>query len=329
MNTSSPPKCSNEQCSYPETGCDMGCPDPDDCDLFHSEDGTKVSLDSPKHSAFPWTGRPFGLRDAHYVSGRRKPLTIGVFGPSDAGKTTLLAMLYLMVLHGIEVCKGRRFSGSYTLEGWEQISRRLQFKPGSPIQYPPHTTSQESRIPGLLHFSFADRGLHKQHALFADAPGEWFANWTRNANGADAQGARWIAEHADKCLLVADSGALTGTDAGPARQTLEFLVSRLASAVNPGQVALIWTKTDIERSPLLIQSVEAHFKSRFPDSPIFSVHVPLKAEGANALGNTEDLQKVYLWALERPIGLAVIPKMRKPTAEDPFLAFRFNDEACI
>jgi hypothetical protein len=44
--------------------------------------------------------------------------------------------------------------------------------------------------------------------MFADAPGEWFQKWAANRDSADGAGARWVAEHADVFLLVADCEAL-------------------------------------------------------------------------------------------------------------------------
>ena len=243
---------------------------------------------------------------------------LGVIGPVNAGKTTLLAMLYLMILRGVSILKERQFAGSYTLEGWEYITRWLQLQPNSPIQFPPHTTSKGERTPGLLHLAFAADHTGKRDTLLTDAPGEWFDSWTRNAKSPEAAGARWISDNADKFLLIADTEALTGERSGPSRSTLEFLTTRLADQARGRDVALLWTKTDIQRPKPLIAAVETHFHRCFPEALIFNVHAPLKAsDDPSGLGYIDDLRAVFEWALEDPENGCTVPRPHSVESADP------------
>ena len=74
---------------------------------------------------FPWTGRPLGLIDLRFVSATRRPHLVGIAGAADAGKTTLLCLLFLAIYRGRRIGP-HTFSGSFTLQGWENIARHLQ-----------------------------------------------------------------------------------------------------------------------------------------------------------------------------------------------------------
>src|SRR3546814_7076877 len=48
----------------------------------------------------PWNGLAMGESDLNFVSGRIKPITVGIVGPESAGKTTLLGAFYLLLGQG-------------------------------------------------------------------------------------------------------------------------------------------------------------------------------------------------------------------------------------
>ena len=314
--------CPSPQCDYPDVSCELGHVSAADCPHFTPVEQAQTPERTADHTTFPWTGRPLGLNDLRFVAGRRKPLVLGVIGSANAGKTTLLAMLYLMVQRGIPILEKRQFAGSYTLEGWEYIARWLQLKPSSPIQFPPHTTSKGERAPGLLHLAFATDHTGKRDILVTDAPGEWFDSWTSNADDPSAAGARWISDHAEKFLLIADTEALTGDRGGPSRLTLEFLTTRLADRARGRSVALVWTKTDIQRPDMLIETVENHFLRLFPGAPIFNVHVPLKAsENSSDLGHVDDIKAVFAWGLEDPTDNWTVLRSAPQNGADPFFSY--------
>jgi hypothetical protein len=157
-------------------------------------------------------GAALGRTDIGFVAGRAKPTLVGLVGPENAGKTTLLAAWYLLIGRGVPISERHRFAGSFTLSGWEAVARSLQWAPGSPPEFPAHTSTRGGREQGLLHFAFREDDEQLRDYLFTDAPGLWFQKWAINEEAADAAGARWIFEHADLFLLMADCAALSGRD---------------------------------------------------------------------------------------------------------------------
>lgn len=319
-------ECPLVDCFYPDTNCSAGHVRAQSCPHMaglHNEQEPETG--GAEDALFPWTGRAFGLTDLRFISAHQRPHVIGLAGPADAGKTTLLAMLFLMMTRGIQITTGQQFAGSYTLQGWENIARWLQLNSDGPVQYPPHTTSHTGRHPGLLHLRVNEEGQGSRDVVLTDAPGEWFVDWTTDVGAETAAGARWTAVFSDKLLIVADTEALTGSNGGPARNTLEFLIRRVASGRDHGEVALIWTKTDMPRPPSLIKTVETHFKKCFPDAPIFQVQVPAEAAD-NGAPHLSELTAVFSWAFAKRRSKVAIT-VPKSVRTDPFLSYRGRDHA--
>ena len=312
-------KCQLEDCFFPNTNCGVGFMDVAQCRHFQGgtdQDPTDLAADDER---FPWTGRPFGLKDVRFISAVKRPHVVGIAGLADAGKTTLLGMLFLMIYRGYQIMEGATFSGSFTLQGWENIARYLQLTSSGPIQFPPHTT-QSGRLPGLLHLRFSLDDGSDQDFLLSDAPGEWFSHWTDDAEAENAAGARWIAANADNVVIVADTEALTGPQRGPARTNLEFLTRRVQSNFRKDAVTLLWSKTDLPRPNELVATVNRHFNDCFPGAPVFSVQVPDKDDKADE-APLEALKELFKWAF------ATIPQrtiVDLPVSKDvdPFLSYR-------
>ena len=276
----------------------------------------QLAVDDEK---FPWTGRPFGLTDLRFLSTVRRPHVVGIAGLADAGKTTLLGMLFLMIYRGYSVIQGADFAGSFTLQGWENIARHLQHNTDGPIQFPPHTT-QAGRLPGLLHLRFALNAGHSRDYLLCDAPGEWFAHWTDDSEAEDGAGARWIAAHADRLLIVADSEALTGPASGSARRSLEFLVRRIQSNFRRDGVALTWSKVDLPRPDDLVEKTQRQFRACFPEAPIFAVQVPEHEPSDDA--PLQALLDLFRWTFSNTPGEMNIEWPAPVHSDDIFLSYR-------
>ena len=312
-------ECQMEYCFFPNTNCGAGFMDVARCPHYQEDSGQGSTDPTADDERFPWTGRPFGLKDLRFLSSVKRPHLVGIAGPADAGKTTLLGMLFLMIYRGYRIMDDAVFAGSFTLQGWENIARHLQLNSDGPIQFPPHTT-QSGRLPGLLHLRFSVAGGSDRDFLLSDAPGEWFSNWTDNAEAENAAGARWIAANADTVVIVADTAALTGPQQGPARATLEFLIRRVQGNCRKDAVALLWSKTDLPRPKELVATINHHFHSCFPGAPVFSVQVPDKEEKAEE-APLEALRELFQWVF------ASVPEritVDLPVSEDvdPFLSYR-------
>ena len=279
MSSAGQDRCQMEDCFFPSTSCGAGFMEVTECP-HHQEASSQGPTDpAADDERFPWTGRPFGLKDLRFLSSVRRPHVVGVVGPADAGKTTLLGMLFLMIYRGHQIMDDAAFAGSFTLQGWENIARHLQLNSDGPIQFPPHTT-QSGRFPGLLHLRFSVDGRSDRDFLLSDAPGEWFSYWTDDAEAENAAGARWIVANADTVVIVADTKALTGPQKGPARTNLEFLIRRVQGNFRKDAVALLWSKTDITRPDELVATINRHFDGCFPGAPVFAVQISDKEEKA-------------------------------------------------
>ena len=239
-------KCRHPDCYVPDTSCVMGNRSPQECEHWaggNSEEEQKAAADTSDPIVVPWSGGSLGLSDVAFVGARGKSRVVGLIGPQNAGKTTFLAAIFLL-LSRFGNTPTRKFAGSYTLRGWEQIASHLKWAGSEPPRFPPHTTSFDSRTPGLLHIALRG-GQELEDLLFVDAPGEWFREWAFNREAPGAEGARWVAKHADVLLIFADCAALSGETRGEARVVLRQMIDRLGSE-RRGQLAfLIWSKSDI------------------------------------------------------------------------------------
>ena len=239
-------ECPRSKCFAPSTGCSLGHVTLDNCPEWQDSAATNADIaPTTGESLVPWTGDAMGLVDLGFVTGRGKPLVVGIMGPQNAGKTTLLAAWYLLLGRGTQLNSNWRVAGSYTLRGWETDASVMRWAPGQPPAFPAHTSSRSARSPGLLHLAFRKTDGQIQDYLFTDAPGEWFRRWAVNREAPEAEGARWVAKHADVFLMIADSEALSGPTVGSARSVLQMLAKRLGAERGTRRVALVWSKADI------------------------------------------------------------------------------------
>src|SRR5215210_4490082 len=99
-------KCSREHCYVPEHGetCNEGYLDVNTCPHFRGSKAAKSANKQDSAAAggfhFPWSGNSLGLNDFSFISGRSHPRIIGIVGPYNAGKTTLLTVQYLLLSRG-------------------------------------------------------------------------------------------------------------------------------------------------------------------------------------------------------------------------------------
>ena len=299
-------ECPRETCFWPDVRCDMGHLDHSRCPALKAHSTAKQDDHPPQKAvAMPWSGGALGLTDLGFVSGRSKPIVLAIMGPQNAGKTTLLAAWYLLLGRGDRPDDRLRFSGSYSLAGWEVVANSLRWEPGSvPPKFPPHTSSHEGRVPGLLHLAFKQDGDRNRDYFMTDAPGEWFLKWAVNRDCRDAEGARWAAEHADAFLLVADREALAGQGRGAARTDIQLLARRLAAERRGRPVALVWTKSDISVPEDSESAVRSAVLNAMPNTVEFAVSILSDPDGTES---RQGLRELLRWALS----------IQRPTARLP------------
>jgi hypothetical protein len=170
---------------------------------------------------------------------------IGLIGPPDSGKTSLLAYIYMWILKAGRL-EDWQFAGSWTLGGWESVVSECRWTGEPPPTFPPHTSSA-GRRPGFLHIAFRDPKGRLRDVIFTDAPGEWFTLWSKTPEDSAAVGARWVIEHSDALLLLIDSAALADIEKLPnTRRATRDLIERIGAIVNPRfQLTTVWTKDDV------------------------------------------------------------------------------------
>lgn len=293
-------KCTRETCFVPDTGCDLGHTDLSKCPAWHRTTRAEALADDLSDELLlPWSGSALGLADLGFVSGRARPYVIGIVGAQNAGKTTLLGAWYLLLGRGLVDFGNRRFAGSYSLSGWEAVAGSMRWAPGHPPRFPPHTTSRGGRAPGLLHLALRneDHGRPVDY-LFTDAPGEWFQKWAINTNSEEGAGARWVSDHADAFLVVADREALSGEAMGSARGSLQFLARRLGSELRERPVALVWTKADVKIAPAMDAAVRKAVFDVMPNAAEFSVSVVADSEGESILDKGTGLVGLLRWTVD-------------------------------
>lgn len=313
-------QCTRETCFVPETGCDLGHTDLSHCPAWCRQ--VETLSDHPAQTdnvLLPWSGSALGLADIGFVSGSARPVVVGVVGPQNAGKSTLLGSWYLLLGRGAIQLSDREFAGSYSLAGWEAVSGSMRWEPGQAPGFPPHTSSRNGRAPGMLHLSFWNASeIKTTDYLFADAPGEWFQKWAVNLDAPEGAGARWIADRADIFLIVADRAALSGENMGSARNSLKLLARRLASERRTQPVALVWTKADVVIPLEIENSVREAVMSNMPDAAEFSVSV-MSDDGGSG-GSGKGMVELLKWALAKRRSQLSLPS---PTSgrDDPLFLY--------
>ena len=277
--------CKHHNCWPLDTGCNIeGELDYHQCKHWQAEDKqrTESSVDHTTEQNLPWHGNSFGTTDLLFVTGRSQ-LVVGIVGGQDAGKTTFLSSFYLLLSKRSSL-PSRSFAGSYTLGGWENIAHYLRWDGDNPPAFPLHTTSEQSRIPGLLHIAFRNNQAKHHDVLFSDAPGEWFSRWAIDKHDSTVEGARWVERFASGFLLFVDCEALAGNNRGIARVDLKNLLHQLGSSVHNRPVAVIWAKSDVVISDSTRVSLQKELQTTLKNYKEFAVYAAPKDIGAENRG---------------------------------------------
>jgi hypothetical protein len=313
-------KCPQQDCWAPEIVCNFGY-DLEQCPHYKGveakEGENNVSEDT---FLLPWSGNSFGTFDLQFIAGRSKPTLIGILGAHNAGKTTLLTTLYLLLGQGRRPAS-RRFAGSYTLGGWENLAHFLRWKPHQVPSFPPHTPFDAGRTPGLLHLAFRKEDSKVEDVLLTDAPGELFTRWAIDKTAPELDSARWIARHADAFLFLVDSEALTGPRRGEARASTLTLAERLGDELAGRPVAVVWGKSDVEVKETIKAALGNSFVQLFPLHQEF--HVSVEREGDKAKVTEDAFIDLLSWLLTERNTIQVdhLPLLSQ-TDDDAMIAFR-------
>ncbi len=97
--------CSQPRCNAPDVTCRMGEGSFQDCQFWRSGTGQAARAAAQadvdlRLTRLPWSGAALGTTDLPFLTGRGEPKLVALIGPHNAGKTTLLGMLYQQVGRG-------------------------------------------------------------------------------------------------------------------------------------------------------------------------------------------------------------------------------------
>lgn len=307
-------RCSHEGC-FPDTTCALGHLHRTDCEHWNGSEPTQDDEDGvteEETSDIPWNGYTLGTSDLSILGGRGRPAVIGLIGPPNSGKTSLLAFLYMLMLKYGRVGKWL-FAGSWTLGGWESVIQHSRWTGEPPPSFPPHTSSA-GRHPGILHLALrcADSGQLRD-VMFTDAPGEWFTQWSRVPGDEISAGARWVVEHSDVLLLLIDSEALANRKKLPAaRRATRDLIDRV-SAHTSNSVSVVWTKDDVDVPAPVTRALQSMYTDFLPNAMVLRTTVE----------KPETIKACFDSALAAATLNLALSQVREPRlSDDPFLAFR-------
>lgn len=311
--------CSEKHCHVPRGPCAAGEEHWTKCPLWRgaNEQAADINSTPTPQAAPPWSGCSLGTDDLDLIAARSAPHLIGIIGPHNAGKTTLLAAWYLLLCRGDHL-PGRLFAGSASFEGWESIAHWMRWDPKVGPTFPPHTSMGQGRRPGLLHLALRLNNGSLEDILFTDAPGEWFEKWAVHRDDQDAAGARWVVRNSDVFLFIVDSESLAGTGRGSARLKVAQLARRLRDEVGQRPVHVLWTKTDVAVPPELKSNVTHDLSLHFPRMRSFSVTI----QGTER-DIAKDLMEVLAAAMRSEARLPSASMMIAPRERmDPLLIYR-------
>lgn len=98
-------KCTNSECGVAEgISCEKGYLNLSDCEYcVKAEETDNPLIDDISNSTYKvfWSGSHLGFKGLQKLSNVRRPLIIGIAGPAEAGKSTLLLTLYLQILRAL------------------------------------------------------------------------------------------------------------------------------------------------------------------------------------------------------------------------------------
>jgi Double-GTPase 2 len=272
--------------------------------------------------SLPWHSNALGALDIGWLTSKKQPLIIGIIGQSNAGKTTFLATLYMLLRGGHSIGENT-FAGSYTLLGWEKIADFLSFHSHKKVHFPPHTSSNAARLPGLLHLLLKDRNGQFQDIIFTDAPGQWFETWAIEANSDESKGARWIAESSDAFLLVADTEAFSESF-GEEKEKFLAVVERMRKIHQNRPCALVYTKSDIGLDEEDKKEVLTQVKRNIPNVKPFDV-AAINLDSEDLLHNILNLTDYLLTEKYHQKNLK--PEIEIKNMSDFFFSIRIDNYA--
>jgi len=255
-------RCSNKNCQAHITGkCYDGNDSLNTCPNWTAK-STSIKTKKRKSDAaytIAWTGEALAPDTLNIISQRSNPIIVASVGNVDAGKTSYLAMLYLLFLNGHKL-DDYQFAGSLTLTAWDKLADKLRYNRGN-VEFPAPTPSNPDYY-HLLHLALKKESkLHD--VVLTDTSGEVFKLWADNKDDENAENARWIHKNASAFLLFVDCEALEIRKAKAKGEILD-IASRLEQDLGKRPVAVVWSKAD--RISYVHDTLKGRIKEQLKDT---------------------------------------------------------------
>jgi hypothetical protein len=290
-------KCSNSECAAPATPCHLNGGDYKKCEFWLKTNGT---IETPakrpkinKKSFVNWSGSALQIDELNSITQRSSPITIGIVGKVDAGKTTFLAMLFTLLQKGFGF-NNYQFAGSQSLIGWDELYHRLKVYQ-TQVAFPDPTPTEYLRF---FHLALRnDKGLLKD-LLISDASGEGFTAWAVNREAPNGVNARAIYKTSCGFILFIDCKDLIARK-GSARAEIIALAEMLRHDLQGRPVIAVWSKADEKENvnKLIIDALSSELTDMFVNFDQIDIS-NFPSDNPDALVHQNNL-KVVDWLLDR------------------------------
>lgn len=290
-------KCSNPECAAPATPCHLETGDYRKCEFWLK---TNSAIKAPvkqqknnKKSFVNWSGSALQLDELNSVALRNSPVTIGIVGKVDAGKTTFLAMLFTLLQKGFGF-EHYQFAGSQSLIGWDELYHRLKVYQ-TQVAFPDPTPTEYLRF---FHIALRDNRGRLKDLLISDASGEGFTAWAVNREAPNGVNARAIYKTSCAFILFIDCKDLIARK-GTARAEIVALAEMLRYDLQRRPVIAVWSKADEKAkvNKLIIDALSTELTEMFVNFTQIDIS-NFPSDNPDALVHQNNL-KVVDWLLER------------------------------
>ncbi|HEY9774051.1 MAG TPA: hypothetical protein V6C81_09625 [Planktothrix sp.] len=187
------------------------------------------------------SGRALTFSEANEISNEKYTHLIGILGEYAAGKTTMLAAIYLLLAH--RELNGFTFKSSLTIPAFEEIAAKArEWANNKPSGAPPHTIVDTKEFPPVLHLEIVDE-IGISNLLLTDLPGEW----TQDLIATEYKPEQFGFLHRCDCILYCLDAHKLESDIGELRK-LRILFERLTKQAELSAhipIFIVLTKIDL------------------------------------------------------------------------------------